>query len=110
VTRPIDIIRRINARQLAAERRSPSWPMNTIRRGLMITRSEPDMKIIHRSAEAESAESDRRNLGKPPPGADRRAGPSHDVAADAIARIQIKARMVAKMRALGMKVLDDEIF
>jgi hypothetical protein len=67
VTRPIDIIRRINARQLAAERRSPSWPMNTIRRGLMITRSEPDMKIIHRSAEAESAESDRRNLGKPPP-------------------------------------------
>ena len=71
--RYVDVARRMNARQLAYERRSPSWPMNAIRPGVITRSSEPDMKIIHRSAEAESAESDRRNLGKPPPGAGGRS-------------------------------------
>jgi hypothetical protein len=60
-----NIVRRATARQTASERNSPSWPMNFVRRGLMLTRSEPDITIMHRSADAES---DRRNLGKPPGG------------------------------------------
>jgi hypothetical protein len=64
------------------------------------------MKYIQQSEAA------RRNLGAEPgpPGANRMAEGSHDVAADVITRIQIRARMVSRMRAAGMQVTDDEIF